>query len=87
MAEQWEETMAAVQPVSSLKDVGALCASMNKGDSATFTVPETVSQQQASAFARELNERHPDHLWIQAEVVGQGHAPDEVTKIEVRCTH
>ena len=71
---------------SNFEEIVAWCMAANEGDHEEFNLSgDPISQQQASAYAAEVNAKRNGHVWI--NVGDLACVPDPVTRISVRVTN
>lgn len=74
-----------METVQTLAEVEPWCLSAKPGEEARFSVAEGLSQEKASMFAREVNNKITNHVWIYVEDLA--FAPEPTTKVLVRCSY
>ncbi len=74
-----------METVQTLAGVEPWCLSAKPGEEARFSVAEGLTQEKASMFAREVNQKITNRVWIYVENLL--FTPDVTTRVFIRCSY
>ncbi len=77
-----------MQFLKKLEDLRLWCANAKQGEQKTVFLEEKVTQDQANAFAAEVNAQRTGHIWININVVDAALSTQGLSvKIHLRCSY